>query len=271
LLAPFLALWRGVQAVFAGLDTVFSWFAIPFGVRISDPGRRFAVLLGVYAVIYVMGALPLSILPLVALGFGYLGVLAIGRAWVLNEKQRTAIVKKLRHEDPDQLPDLRWTALVSALQLLILFPLLFQQVQWHYHLYRVDGTATFGDWVWFSLDKTYLKALPDWSILYNIHISSIDFDAPWGRHLVLLSRLTFDYILLQGVFRLLAIRATVAEAVAAVKADPDMAVRLGKRALAPLLEKLHDPDKTVRGAAANALTQLGDSRALRGFGEAAPE
>jgi hypothetical protein len=165
------------------------------------------------------------------------------------------------------LPDLRWTALISALQLLILFPLLFQQVQWHYHLFKVDGSATFRDWFWFALDKTYLKALPDWSILYGVHISSIDFDAPWGRHLILLTRLTFDYILIQGVLRLLAIRATIGEAVAAIKADPDIAVRLGRRAIAPLLEKLHDPDKAVRGGAANALMQLGDARAIQRIGE----
>src|SRR5207248_9000791 len=109
----------------------------------------------------------------------------------------------------------------------------------------------------------YLKALPDWSILYGVHISSIEFDSPWGRHLVLLTRLTFDYILIQGVLRLLAIRSTVREAVAAVKADPDMAVRLGRRAIAPLVGKLRDPDKVVRGAAANALTHLGDRRAIR--------
>lgn len=270
LLTPFLAGWRGVQAVFSGLDHAFSLIAVPFGVRIRDPRPRYALMLGVYALIYLLGALPIHLLPLIALGFGYVGVLAIGRAWVLNEKERTAIVKKLSDRDPDQLPDLRWTALVSALQLLILFPLLFQQVQWHYQLFLVDGTATFGDWVWFSLDKTYLKALPDWSILYGVHISSIDFDASWGRHLVLLSRLTFDYVLLQGVFRLLSIRATIGEAVAAVKADPDMAVRLGQRAIAPLIEKLHDPDKAVRGAAANALTQLGDSRAIQRIGGATP-
>jgi HEAT repeat protein len=42
-----------------------------------------------------------------------------------------------------------------------------------------------------------------------------------------------------------------------------MAVRLGRRAIKPLLEKLNDPDKAVRGAAANALMQLGDSRAIQ--------
>src|SRR5262245_5638640 len=266
-LTPLQTVWRAITSSFSALDHAFSWFAVPFGVRIADPRRRYPVLLGVFALIYVVGSLHIHLLPLLVLGFGYVGILAIGRAWVLNEKERTAIVKKLKDADPDQLPDLRWTALVSALQLFILFPLLFQQVQWHYQAFKLDGLATFGDWFWFAIDKTYLKALPDWSVLYGIHISAIDFDAPLGRHLILLSRLTFDYILIQGVLRLLAIRATIGEAVAAVKADPDMAVRLGKRAITPLIEKLHDPDKAVRGAAANALTQLGESHALQQLGE----
>jgi HEAT repeat protein len=78
---------------------------------------------------------------------------------------------------------------------------------------------------------------------------------------VLLTRVTFDYLLIQGLLRLLAIRATVREAVATVKADPERAVRLGRRAIRPLIEKLGDPDREVRGAAANALMQLGDARA----------
>jgi hypothetical protein len=257
-----LSLWNKIRDGFDGLDRAFTLLAVPFGVGIADPARRYTVLLGVFAVIYVLGELSIRWLPLAALGFGYVGVLAIGRAWVRNEKERTAISKKLREGDPDKMPDLRRTALVSALQLLILFPLAYQQVQWHFGLYRTTGDATFLDWLWFSLDKTYLKALPDWSILYGVHVSTIDFDGSWGRHLVLLSRLTFDYILIQGVLRLLAIRATINEAVAAVKADPEMAVRLGRRAVEPLVEKLHDPDRAVRGAAANALTQLGEGRRI---------
>jgi hypothetical protein len=261
-LGPFQALGRGALALFTALDHGFAALAVPFGVRVRAPLPRFGLLLGLYAVLFALGSVGSPAVSLTALAVGYVGALAIGRAWVLNEKERTAISKKLKDADPDQLPDLRWTALVSALMLFILFPLLFMQVERFFHLFRVSGEHTFGDWFWFALDKTYLKALPDWSVLYGVHISSIDFDAPWSRHLVLLSRLTFDYILIQGVLRLLAIRTTIKEAIAALKADPELAVRLGKRAIPPLLNKLNDPDKGVRGAAANALTQLGDSRAV---------
>jgi hypothetical protein len=251
-----------LASFFEALDRGVAWLATPFGVHITDPRKRFAVLQGVFLVIYALGLLPVPWVPLVALGFGYVGVLAIGRAWSVNEKQRAKIVKKLAHGNPDEMPDLRWTALVSALQLLVLFPLLFYQVQRQFGLFRAAPDATLGDWFWFTLDKTYLKALPDWSVLYGVHITSIDSDHPWGRHLAMLTRLTFDYILIQGVLRLLAIRGVVHEAVAAVKADPDMAVRLGRRAVVPLIAKLRDPDKQVRGAAANALMQLGDPRAV---------
>lgn len=262
LLTPLGVLWEGVRAFFRVLDRALCWFAIPFGVHVRDPRRRYAILLGLFALIYIAGALPISYLPLAALAFGYVGVLGINRAWVLNEKKRTAIVKKLLDADPDQMPDLRWTALVAVLQLIILFPLLFMQVEREFHWYKVSEPATFWSWLWFSIDKTYLKALPDWSMLYGVHISSIDFDARWGRHLVLLTRLTFDYVLIQGILRVLAIRLVIHEAVSAVKADPELAVRLGRRAIKPLVEKLRDPDRAVRGAAANALTQLGQTQAI---------
>jgi hypothetical protein len=254
--------WEVVRRVLTALDRGLTYLAAPFGVFVRRPVPRFALLLGAYLVIFLIAIFFTGVVPLLALAIGYVGVLAIGRAWVVNEKQRTAIVKGLQQGDPDALPDLRGTALVSALLLLILFPLLFQQVQAQFDLFRVQEGATLASWAWFALDKTYLKALPDWSALYGVHISSIEVASPWGRHLVLLTRLTFDYLLIQGIIRLLAIRTTVCEAVAVVKSDPDVAVRLGRRAVRPLLRKLNDPEKGVRGGAANALTQLGDVHAI---------
>ena len=266
--SPWQRFTESLSVALDAMDDGFNWFAVPFGVRVREPRRRFAILQGVFAGLFLLGALPIPYVPLIAIGLGYIGVLAISRAWVVNERKRTAIVKKLEDGNPDDLPDLRWTALVSALQLLILFPLMYMQAQHHFHFYKVADSTNFLDWIWFSFDKTYLKALPDWSILYGIHISSIDFDSHWGRHLVLFSRLTFDYILLQGLFRLLAIRATIREAVAVIKTDPDVAVRVGSRAVPALIDKLSDPDRAVRGAAANALTQMGDPDALRRMSDA---
>jgi hypothetical protein len=263
-----------VSLVLGGLNQALVWYARPFGVHIKDRYQRFALMQGIFLVIYVVGALPYPVVPLVALALGYIGVLAIGRAWVLNEKQRTAIAKKVLDGKPDDLPDLRMAALVSALQLLVLCPLIFSQVQEHFGWYRLvqDDTthanASLLDWFRFTLDKTYLKALPDWSILYGVHITWIGFDSIWGKHLVLFTRLTFDFILIQGALRLLAIRHTIREAVAALKADPDMAVRIGQRAVPALIEKLNDPDDKVRGAAASALLQIGDPRAAEAISAA---
>ena len=219
-------------------------------------------MLGMFAADLCPGSLaPSTTLPLVA-PHVRLRRRAGDRPGVGGQREETDGYRQeisLRMPTPTRMPDLgTWTALVSGgAWLLILFPLLFQQVEWHFQLYKMTEEATFLDWLWFSIDKTYLKALPDWSILYGVHISSIDVDGPWSRHLILLSRLTIDYILIQGLFRLLAIRATIREAVAAVKVDPEMAVRLGKRAVAPRIETLHDPDRAVRGAAANALDAVG--------------
>jgi hypothetical protein len=246
----------------AWLDQGCVWLATPFGVRVRDPRLRYPILLGVFAALEVVGWLAGPPTSLIALGIAYAGVLAIGRAWVVNEKRRTAIAKKLVDANPDKMADLRGSALIAALQLFIIFPLLFYQLHRAYGLYAVHDNATPWDWFWFAIDKTYLKALPDWTVLYQVHITSIDAATPWGRHFLLLSRLTFDYILIQGLLRLLAIRTTIQEAVAVVKTDPDMAVRLGRRAVLPLIAKLSDPDPQVRGAAANALTQLGDPRAV---------
>src|SRR4051794_36508576 len=88
---PIGAVWGAVVAVFEALDSALCAFAIPFGVLIADPLKRFSVMLGVFAVLFLLGALPMPTVPLIALGLAYVGVLAIGRAWVLNEKQRARI------------------------------------------------------------------------------------------------------------------------------------------------------------------------------------
>jgi hypothetical protein len=268
LLTPFRWLGRGLLALLGGLDRGLVFLARPFGVLVASPLRRYAILLGDYTLIYLLALLPLPILPLLALAVGYVGVLAIGRAWVLNEKQRSAIAKKLRDGNPDEMPDLRGVALVSALQLLLLFPLLFMQVQRHFGLYvEPPGGATFTDWLLFTLDS-YGKAVLGLLEIYGIHFDAIRFASPWGRHLVTLKRLTFDYILLQGVVRLYAIHETARETVAAVKTDLDMAVRLGRRAVRPLVRALGDDNAEVRGRAAEALGALGNDRGVEPLLEA---
>src|SRR3954454_453829 len=79
LIRPFQTLWAFVVLVFTALDHAFVWLAVPFGVRVRDPVRRYSMLLGLYAVLFTLAALPIPLLSLTALAVGYVGVLAIGR------------------------------------------------------------------------------------------------------------------------------------------------------------------------------------------------
>src|SRR3954465_11395396 len=92
-------------AAWEEIDALLVRAADLFGVRIAAPLRRNLVLQGIFVVLFLLGVLPIPVLPLLALSYGYIGVLGIGRAGVRNEKQRLAIAKKVVEADPDQLPD----------------------------------------------------------------------------------------------------------------------------------------------------------------------
>src|SRR5207247_8463827 len=90
----------------------------------------------------------------------------------------------------------------------------------------------------------------------------------WGRHLLLLKRLTIYWIVLQGLVRLFGILWNTQDAVAALKRDADLARRVGKRAVEALLEVLEEPDAERRERAAYVLGSLRDPRALEGLTKA---
>jgi HEAT repeat protein len=261
LLRPFELAWDFVYRLWQRLDAGLVRLARPFGVNITDPAVQHTRFIAIYLVIYLVALLPVPVLPLLALAVGYVGVVVVGRAWVANEKERARIAKKLVEGKPDEMPDLRWVALASALQLLLLFPLLYQQMQRHFGLYHVPDGANFWSWVVFTFDM-YSQSFLGLLDLYGIHITSITYSSPWGRHLATVERFTLYYVLIQGITRLFAIRETVQDAVAAVTADPDMAVRVGRRAVDALIVKLQDPVPLVRRRAAEALGLLKDRSAV---------
>ncbi len=168
-------------------------------------------------------------------------MIGIGRAWVTNEKQRTAIARKLSDANPDELPDLRVSALLSALQLFIIIPLLMRSSHSIFGLYAVPEDTAISDWMLLGVDLLFRSFL-DWSEIYGVQMSSIELDSMGGRHLFMILLLTIDFILIQGLFRVFEIRRTISEGVAATVRDPEMAYRLGSRAVPSLLVMLEDDD-----------------------------
>ena len=108
----------------------------------------------------------------------------------------------------------------------------------------------------------FFRSLLDWSEVYDVHVSNVQFDSIWGRHLVMFLLLTIDFILIQGIIRLISVHRTVSQGVAVAGKDPEMAFRLGKRATKSLSAMVSDPmlDATVRNSAIEALGMIGDAR-----------
>jgi HEAT repeat protein len=270
--APVSKLGQVLVPLFRGLDRALVGLAALFGALQPDRARRFGQMTGVFLVILLVALLSPPLLSLLVLLFGYVGVLAVGRAWVANEKLRVRIVKKLADGDPDALPDLRWSALWSALQLVWVLPLLFDQLQREFHLFR-DPDTHFLTWLAWTFDA-YSRAAID-GLGFGEYIHPIVPATTGGKAVGLLKTLTVDYLLIQGFVRLFAIAAIVKDGVGALRTDPEMSRRVGRRAVLPLEAKLGDPEVKVRAHAALVLGQLGDVRAVeplaRALADPSPE
>lgn len=252
------------MAPLAALDGFLLRVARRFGTDRPEPRDQLARMAAAFAVLYALTLVPVPYFALLPLTLAYLGVIAVGRAWVANEKRRTEIARQYAAGDPDALPDLRWSALFSAAQLLVLFPLLFREVRTDFGWFAAAPGAGPGNWLWFTVDKTYLKALPDVQQLYgfSVHENTVTIASDWGKHLVMFSRLTFDYLLIQGVLRVVSIRSTIRETMRALPRDPAQVRLLGRRAVGPLIEALSADEASVRAAAARTLGEIGATRAV---------
>ena len=223
------------------IDQILVRFSRLFGTGILQPRLQIFTLLIGFAIIHSVTFYTTSEIACIILWLGYLGVIGIGRAWVSNEKQRTAIARKLSDANPDELPDLRVSALLSALQLFIIIPLLMRSSHSIFGLYAVPEDVTISDWMLLGVDLLFRSFL-DWSEIYGVQMSSIELDSMGGRHLFMILLLTIDFILIQGLFRVFQIRRTISEGVAATVRDPEMAYRLGSRAVPSLLVMLEDDE-----------------------------
>ena len=225
--------------MFRKIDKTLVRFSRVFGTGIQHPFYQYGALLLAFGVIHAAAFFATSMLAWVMLWLGFFGVIGVGRAWVANEKLRNAIARKLSDADPDELPDLRISALLSSLQLFIVIPLLLKSSHTIFGLYAVPDDATLLDWMLLGVDLLF-RSILDWSEIYGIKMSVIELDSLGGRHLVMAFLLTIDFILIQGIFRVFQIRRTISEGVAAAVRDPEMAYRLGSRAVPSLLEMLDD-------------------------------
>lgn len=255
----------GASSLPGTLDRCLIRLAWPLGAHAGNATVRYACFLGSYAVLLVVACLPVPWLPLAALAVAYLGILALGRAWWANEGRRTQIARRVFDGNADELPDLRLLALLSAALLPLLFPLIFQQLQGHFQLYRAPPDANYWTWLAFTFDSS-CKAVVNWMDIYSVRFTEIEPATAWGRHIVLLKRLTFDFVLIQGMLRLLEIRARLREAAQAVRCDKELAARLGRRVVPVLIRALHDRDSQVRRQAALALGEIEDRRAVEPLG-----
>jgi len=243
------------------------------GARLLDARSRRLRFLAVCAGLFVVSALapPAYALGTVVVALWLL--LSTSLAWGVNEKQRGRIAKKIDNTRPDSLPDLRDLALFTALAVPCFLPLLLKKAQGCFDLFWLESEPGTFAWLRFLLDKTYLRALPDavdlgFARFEWLHGRGIDYRAGLpgypGRGLVLLAYSLVYLVLLQGLGRVWQIHRDVAEAIAGVASDPDMAVRLGRRAVKPLLAAWKQSELTAstRVNILTALGRIGDPAAL---------
>jgi hypothetical protein len=225
--------------VFSRIEELLVRFSRLFGTGIKATHYQLGLLVFSFGIIHAAAFFLTSLLAWVMLWLGFLGVIGVGRAWVTNEKLRTKIARKLSDADPDELPDLRISALLSSIQLFLIIPLLLKSSHEIFGLYLVPGDASLVDWMLLGVDLLF-RSILDWSEIYGVKMSSIELDTLGGRHLVMGFLLTIDFILIQGIIRIFEIRRTISEGVAAAVRDPEMAYRLGSRAVPSLLDMLDD-------------------------------
>ncbi len=227
------------RCVFSKIEELLVRFSRLFGTGIQATHYQLGLLVFSFGIIHATAFYLTSSLAWIMLWLGFIGVIGVGRAWVTNEKLRTKIARKLSDVDPDELPDLRISALLSAVQLFLIIPLLLKSSHEIFGLYRVPDDAGLEDWMLLGVDLLF-RSILDWSEIYGVQMSAIELDSLGGRHLVMGFLLTIDFILIQGIIRIFEIRRTISEGVAAAVRDPEMAYRLGNRAVPSLLEMLDD-------------------------------
>ena len=151
---PFIVGMMPPPNVFSKVDEVLVRFSRLFGTGIKAPHYQLGMLVFSFGIIHSAAFFLTSSLAWIMLWLGFIGVIGVGRAWVSNEKLRTKIARKLSDADPDELPDLRISALLSAIQLFLIIPRLLKSSHEIFGLYRVPDDAGLMDWMLLGVDET---------------------------------------------------------------------------------------------------------------------
>ena len=247
-----------LRSLWQAFQTVRDRSAWLLGASFLDWRAQVSTCLAVCFVLFLLALLlpPLPAIPIVLLNLGLL--VAVYAAWIANERRRGRIAKKIEANLLHEMPDLWWLALLVFFLLPVFLLLLIGKMQSAFGVFHVreDRTPSLMDLAWFFVDKTYLRAWPDaldlvFTRIDNLHGGMLNYHEGWagwpGRGLILFAYLTIYAVLLQGLMRWWQVWRDETEGVAGVGLDPDMAVRLGRRAVRPLLYAWKHPEEILDG------------------------
>jgi hypothetical protein len=208
-------------------------------------------------------------LALICLVVCFFYIVSINRYWVVDEGRRASIAVGAESGTADAFPDVRNVAIGSALVLVVLFPLLLDTisrlgcVKSQALCVAESGELALGQWFLYAFEK-YLRTLVLFDVpdAYRIaDLSGVDVSGWATGHLRMMISMTFDVVLVTGLFQWWRIHQTSSQAVNALAWESNFASRVGRRILRKLAhrleqEKSDEPTKEVSPVLTNAATAL---------------
>ena len=219
-LAPITSPIRLLGRWLSGIDALLVFgVAGAAGALRTDPLLRYFLLFGTLIPCAFLGYFlddPWGLLPV---GWGFLVAVAMSRAWAWVEDDRDVAMLSGKYSG-DHLrmgfaQDLRDEALFSFMTMFFLVPLALRQFQMtaddmHVPLFAMKDNQTPDLWQWIAYYGTELaKAVPfvDWAEVYHVEgdANISPQDEGWSRHLVFLTRVIVDLVLLAALLQALAL------------------------------------------------------------------
>ncbi|ANP46047.1 tetratricopeptide repeat protein [Candidatus Viadribacter manganicus] len=276
------ALGRGLAVIDTLLVERVSWL---FGLhwvkgRFARIGR-WGLLIAMFVALAVTGAFAPLMFALAALLLSVIGVLAAVRRWGWDEEDRAnEVPQHLRRLQGDE--DLIHEAMFAIACMFLVAPLLFYRLDQAFSLF--DIPSGLGPWAHaaYTLGE-FLKAVPllDYSEVYSVqNISGVTATGLGGRHATFAFRMLMDLALIAGVLQLLSVMQRVASgrdlrrlqgvldgddagaAQSAIETLSELGLRNQSNAKRALVAVLDNPERyplELRGNAANALKDIGNT------------